>query len=62
MMGNNSDSIFDPLMVNRVSYLQKILSNSKQNDQLWPPVKPGKRDGVPYEQTFIASGMVPNLP
>ena len=62
MIGKTSDSIFYPLMVNRVSYLLRILSKYKQNDQLWPPVKPGNCDAVPYEHTFIASGMFPNLP
>ncbi len=46
MFGSTSDSIGDPLVVNTVSFLPKLLSNIKQNNQFWAPDYPGKYDAL----------------
>ena len=47
LIGIALDRIFDPLMIDTVSFLQKLLSIFKQNNQFWTPDQAGKCVTVP---------------
>ena len=42
MIGRAPDRIYELLMVDRESFLQKLLSNFKQNNHFWTPDQAGK--------------------
>ena len=55
MIGSASDSVCDPLVVVTVSFLPKILSIFKQNNQFWVPDQSAKYDAVLSDHESIAA-------
>ena len=53
MIARASDSVFDPLVINTVSFLPKLLATFKQNNPFWAWDQPVKCDAVSEGRTSI---------